>query len=340
MKPAALPHELLSVAQMGQADRLAMAAGVPFADLMDHAGAAVAEALAARWTPRPVAVLCGPGNNGGDALVAARCLLAAGWPVRLALCTPPSRLPPALQAQAARWSGAFEPVGGGVLDGAELVIDGLFGAGLNRPLQGEYARVLLSARARRLPMVAIDVPSGLDGDTGADGGAVPAQLTVTFFRAKPGHLLGQGPRLCGEIEVCDIGIPDSVLDLIGLDTLLNTATLPVRRLLPRSGALGLALAHGGWTIVRGPAPGPRLDLLAMARHEARQRGCVVLLTGPTPIVADPGGLALIHPLALPDASAEALRATLMPWMAGPARERGLRIWQQLACALQLAFPAW
>lgn len=206
-------HALLTVAEMARADALAIAGGVAGATLMENAGAAVAGAITARWLARPVTVLCGPGNNGGDGFVVARLLSEAGWPVRLALLGVRAALRGDAAGAAAQWPGPVEPADPSVLDGAELVVDALFGAGLSRPLDGG-ARLLVDAMsARRLAVIAVDVPSGIDGNSGAVLGEAPrAALTVTFFRKKPGHLLLPGRIHCGELVVADIGIPGAVLD--------------------------------------------------------------------------------------------------------------------------------
>jgi hydroxyethylthiazole kinase-like uncharacterized protein yjeF len=195
-----LSTDLLTISQTVEADRRAVAAGVASRDLMENAGSAVASAIVDRWSKRPVTVLCGPGNNGGDGFVAARHLAAMGWPVRLALLDAKNRLTGDARANAARWTGSVEPMAPAILDGAGLVIDALFGAGL-------------------------DVPSGLMGDTGASLGAVPAALTVTFFRKKPGHLLLPGRQLCGEVVVADIGTPVNVIDMIAPDIFENAPSL-------------------------------------------------------------------------------------------------------------------
>jgi NAD(P)H-hydrate epimerase len=228
MTDAQAPHALLSVAEMGRADALAIAGGIPGLTLMEAAGAGVARAIRERWSPRPAVVLCGPGNNGGDGFVVARCLAGAGWPVRLALLGTLSGLRGEAALAAARWAGGVESLaavlepGGGWLDGAPLVVDALFGAGLTRPLEGAARAVVEAVAARRLPVVAVDVPSGVHGDTGQVlGAALQADLTVTFFRKKPGHLLLPGRERCGALRVVDIGIPVSVLDRIAPATVEN-----------------------------------------------------------------------------------------------------------------------
>jgi NAD(P)H-hydrate epimerase len=199
-----MTHEILTNAQMAKADAYAVAHGVPSLTLMENAGQAAANAIAARFKPCPVTVLCGPGNNGGDGFVVARLLDESGFTVRVAqdADSKGDALP-----MSDKWKGTRVALAPEALDGAKLVVDGLFGAGLSRPLEGPYAQVVEALND--LPVAAIDVPSGLSGDTGQPlgGVVVKAALTVTFFRKKPGHLLLPGRALCGEIVVADIGIP-------------------------------------------------------------------------------------------------------------------------------------
>ncbi len=213
---------LLSVSQMYRADALAMAAGVAGERLMAAAGWAVAREVRRRFLPCRVAVLCGPGNNGGDGFVAARHLARAGYAVRLGLLGEIGGLKGDAAAMAARWRGRVEPLAPSVLDRADMVVDALFGAGLARPLEGAAAALMAEIAGRGLPVVAVDVPSGVDGDTGRVLGAAPdAVATVTFFRKKPGHLLLPGRRKCGAVVVADIGIPPAVLDSIRPQTWEN-----------------------------------------------------------------------------------------------------------------------
>jgi len=218
---------LLSVTEMGRADALAVEAGVPSLALMEAAGFAVAREIRRRWAPCRVAVLCGPGNNGGDGFVIARVLRASGWPVTVHLLGDLAHLKGDAAANAARWHGPVEPLDLGAMDCADLIVDALFGAGLSRPVEGVAGSVLsaLAAHPERT-VVAVDVPSGLDGNTGLiRGTAAPAALTVTFFRPKPGHVLGHGPALCGDLVVADIGIPPAVLDEIAPGAFLNGPAL-------------------------------------------------------------------------------------------------------------------
>lgn len=204
---------LLTPEEMARADRLAMASGVPGTLLMENAGSVVADAIMRRWSPRPVAVLCGPGNNGGDGFVAARHLAEAGWTVRLFLLGTLEGLKDDAAHHARLWKGEVEPLAATLPENTALVVDGIFGAGLARDVDGVARAVLEGVDKRGLPVVAIDVPSGVDGASGAVRGfAARCVLTVTFFRKKPGHLLYPGRGLCGETQVADIGIPAAVLD--------------------------------------------------------------------------------------------------------------------------------
>jgi len=213
---------LLTPLQMGDADRVTRASGIDGFGLMEAAGSAVAVAVGARWPMRPVTVLCGPGNNGGDGFVAARHLEAAGWPVQLALLGSRDKLSGEAAHAASLWKGPLVPFSPESLEGAGIVIDAIFGAGLSRPLDGKALAMVESLKVRGIPVCAVDVPSGIDGASGIIlGAAAPAALTVTFFRKKPGHLLYPGRGLCGDVEVADIGIPARVLDKIVPNTWEN-----------------------------------------------------------------------------------------------------------------------
>ncbi|WP_041041599.1 bifunctional ADP-dependent NAD(P)H-hydrate dehydratase/NAD(P)H-hydrate epimerase [Paramagnetospirillum magnetotacticum] len=215
-------QEILSVEQMYRADALALAAGIAGARLMEAAGWAVARA-ARRLLPKGrIAILCGPGNNGGDGFVAARLLARDGWSVRVALLGAVERLKGDAAIMAGRWTGRVEPLTPDALHGCVGVIDALFGAGLARPLEGAAKAVVEEIGRLRLPVIAVDVPSGVHGDSGAVLGLAPDCLaTVTFFRPKPGHCLLPGRLKCGELVVADIGIPAAVLDEIAPDLCRN-----------------------------------------------------------------------------------------------------------------------
>ena len=133
------------------------------------------------------------------------------------------------------------------------MVDALFGAGLARPIEGDFAALIEAVNASGLPVIAVDVPSGVDGTTGAIKGiAVRALATVTFFRLKPGHLLLPGRELCGETRVADIGIPDSVLEIIKPKTFVNEPALWLPHF-PWPTPQGHKYARGHAVVVSGPA---------------------------------------------------------------------------------------
>ena len=214
-------HELLTPAEMYRADALAAAAGVPSLTLMENAGRAVAGEIVRRYGARKTLVLCGPGNNGGDGFVCARYLTKWGWPVRVALYGELGKLKGDAAVMAAKWDGEVETAI--EIGDAGLIVDAIFGAGLSKDFPATIASRMGAAH---VPIVAIDVPSGLDGGSGeVRGSCSAAALTVTFFRKKPGHVLMPGRALCGEIVVADIGIPETVLPDINPACFENAAPL-------------------------------------------------------------------------------------------------------------------
>jgi len=213
--------DLLSPREMAKADAASPGLGVPGIVLMANAGRAVARAVQSRFRPCRTLVLCGPGNNGGDGYVVARLLAQQGWPVAVAALAEPRAGTDAAWARA-QWHGPAASFTPAEASRAELVIDAVFGAGLARDVDGVAAETLRAAGR----IAAVDVPSGLDGATGAVRGFAPhAALTVSFFRLKPGHLLLPGRELCGEIVLADIGLPSAALKQAGATTFANLPEL-------------------------------------------------------------------------------------------------------------------
>ncbi len=256
--------ELLTNAEMDEADRLTIAAGMPGSALMERAGAAVAKE-AARLAPRHgrIAVFCGPGNNGGDGFVAARLLAAQDFVVDLGLLGSLDGLRGDAALAAKSWMGKIHAIGELGLESADLVIDALFGAGLARDLDGPAKDLVLRLNEwtgeTKKPIVAVDVPSGLDGSSGqVRGAAIKATRTVTFFRRKPGHVLLPGRVLCGDTIVADIGIADDVLAAIAPKTLVNCPAVwrqcfPVPRIEGHKYSRGHALILSGGLAYTGAA---------------------------------------------------------------------------------------
>ncbi|MGC6369873.1 NAD(P)H-hydrate dehydratase [Pseudomonas sp. K2I15] len=309
---------LLTVRQMAEADRLSVVAGVSSFELMANAGAAVAREIESRWTPRPLLVLCGPGNNGGDGFVAAHLLAQAGWPVRVAMLGSRFSLQDEARQHAQRWEGEVEALSPKVLEGAELIIDALFGAGLSRPLEGQALDTLAAAGHGCAPIVAIDTPSGVMGDTGEALGAVTAVLTVTFFRKKPGHLLLPGRDLCGEVVVADIGTPKSVLDTITPVAFENHPALWLASL-PRAHA-GTDKHSRGHALVFGGYPMTGAARMA-ARGAARAGAGLTTLAVPEmalPIYAATLSSIMVRPWVTPEDFGHLLNASrFSAWLIGP-----------------------
>ncbi|MEK9842015.1 NAD(P)H-hydrate dehydratase [Thalassospira sp.] len=207
--------EILTTDQMYEADRRTIDGGIAGDVLMENAGRAVYEEIVRHWSPRSVSVLCGPGNNGGDGFVIARLLREAGWSVRLGLMGDVAALKGDAAHHAARWEGASERLSPALVVGADLVVDCIFGAGLARDITDDIAVLVTTINSSTASVVSVDVPSGVDGNTGMIRGcAIKADLTVTFCRAKPGHYLLPGRLMCGELAIRDIGISDQIISEI------------------------------------------------------------------------------------------------------------------------------
>ncbi|KAA5614388.1 NAD(P)H-hydrate dehydratase [Rhodovastum atsumiense] len=284
------PLDLLTPAETAAADRAAVALGRPVAWLMENAGRAVARAVRARLRPCRTLVLCGPGNNGGDGYVAARYLAAAGWPVGVAALAPAKG---EAAAAAARWRGPVTAFTAAEAARAELVIDAVFGAGLARPLDPAVAEVLRAARR----LVAVDVPSGLDGATGTVRGFAPqAVLTVTFFRLKPGHLLLPGRALCGETVLADIGLPAAALAAAPPRAFRNAPGLWT---VPSSGAEDHKYSRGHVTVLGGAVMTGAARLAAAAARRAGAGMVTIAATGSAAVyrAGEPGLIVDERPLA-------------------------------------------
>lgn len=279
--------ELLTTSEMTRADMLAVEAGVPSLTLMENAGRAVAEeaALMAGKPGARFAVMCGPGNNGGDGFVAARHLKHMGHDVRVFLLGQREALKGDAGLMSQRWDGMVRSPDVADPASMDVIVDALFGAGLTRALDADAAAAVSAINASGTPVLAVDVPSGLDGTTGeAAGPAVQASRTVTFFRRKPGHLLMPGRALCGTTIVADIGIPAAVLQQIHPTTAANAPPLWLLRL-PRPGLNDHKYARGHAVAVSGPA-----DSTGAARLGAR--GALRIGAGLVTVVGSPAATAV------------------------------------------------
>lgn len=318
--------EVLSSAEMRAIEAVAIASGrISGAELMERAGRGVVAAMlearpVLRTAPHRAAILCGPGNNGGDGFVVARLLREAGWQVEVALWGDPDALPEDARAASARWRAIGpilrlppEPGGEPVWHPAacDVAIDALFGIGLRRPLPPALVPAGPFRAGGGALRVAVDVPSGLCADSGrvlAGGAVIDADLTVTFHAPKPGHLLGDGPAHCGWLSVRPIGLGPA------------PAIAPARTRLvgpPGAGRLskarqGAGAAHKfthGHALVLGGGPGrggaARLAARAALRVGA---GLVTLLCPPEALPENAARLdaVMLRPLA----DGAALRAAL------------------------------
>ncbi len=243
--------EILTTAEMERADQLAIAAGTPGFALMLSAGQAVAEAAMDLAEEGPILVVAGRGNNGGDGFVAAAELAARGREVSVILLCERDSLQGDAASAARGWKYPVLPFNPQAIGKPALIIDALFGAGLNRPVKGEPHDMIEAINANGAPVLSIDLPSGINGDTGAVMGiAVRATETVTFFRRKPGHLLLPGRIYCDRVRVADIGIDPRVLEEIRPQTF---EALPQfwRKSFPVPGIDGHKYARGHAIVVSG-----------------------------------------------------------------------------------------
>lgn len=290
---------LLTTAAMREADRRTIEAGTPGYTLMQRAGHAVAERalqlLAARAQPSPfgaterggriAAVLCGPGNNGGDGFVAARVLAARGFSVRLGLFGAIEALKGDAAEAAADWSGDVLAASDIDLADVHVIIDALLGAGLDRDLPPELVRLVERINDAAAPVVAVDTPTGVDGNTGAiRAAAVRADVTVTFARAKPGHYLYPGRAQCGAVHVDDIGISDAHVEELSAGLAINRPEALIRRALSPS-PTGHKYGRGHALVVSGGATHTGAARLA-ARAALRAGAGLVTVASPRDALAE------------------------------------------------------
>ena len=285
--PEAYP-ELLTPAEMSRADLFAVSVGTPGIALMERAGLAVADEAARLAKSRDrIAILCGPGGNGGDGFVAARLLVTRGYSVVVGLLGRRNALKGDPALAAARYEGPVLAAGAVDLTQAGCVIDALFGAGLARDIDDEAKAVIqrINAFARAGGRVlAVDVPSGVDGETGkVRGAAVEASASVTFFRLKPGHMLLPGRALSGAIRLADIGIPEAALAPIASQAFVNAPAVWLKAL-PRPDLASHKYARGAVLVLSGAGHHTGAARLA-ARAALRAGAGIVSVASPPDAVA-------------------------------------------------------
>jgi hydroxyethylthiazole kinase-like uncharacterized protein yjeF len=277
--------ELLTNAEMAECDRLTIAGGTPGNVLMENAGRAVADAVAA-CTPAKgrIVVVAGPGNNGGDGFVAARLLAERGFAVEVLLVGEAAKLKGDAAAAARRWNGAVVSASPERIGRPATIVDALFGAGLDRPVACLPRAMIEAMNAAGCPIVAVDLASGVNGTSGAVmGAAVHAVESVTFFRAKPGHYLLPGRLHCGTVRIADIGIDAATLDKVRPQTVLNGPDLWGRQF-PIPAAAGHKYSRGHAVIVSGHASTTGAARLA-ARAALRAGAGLVTIASPRDALA-------------------------------------------------------
>ncbi len=242
-------NALLTPKQMAKADRLALKYNISSLELMENAGKVVVEQIVADYSPCSVLILCGPGNNGGDGFVVARLLRAKGWKVEVALLSDVAHLKGDAKINAQRFNGEIKQFDDKLLKNADLIIDAIFGAGLSRNIEGKFAKAIDAANKSNKPIIAIDIPSGIDGATGEVRAiAIRANKTISFFHAKPGHYLLPGREYCGQLVIKNIGIDERILQEIEVNCFVNNDNLwhlPKRKLNSHKYDFGHALIVSG-----------------------------------------------------------------------------------------------
>lgn len=283
--PTTRETTLLTPQEMAAADRAAATSGIDSYGLMEKAGKAVAACVLRNYPEaRRVVVLCGPGNNGGDGYVVASGLAACGVPVAIYRLGETERLRG--DARTAFLNCGIDAAHLGTYAAVEgdVVVDALFGAGLDRPVPAEVGAVIERVRTAGLPVVAVDLPSGLDGRSGQIlGAAFEAAHTITFMARKPGHLLLPGRSLCGAVEVYDIGIPWRIISACAGNVAENGPAI-WSDLLPRGAAGQHKFARGHLVVFSGPMTATGAARLS-ATSGLRAGAGLVTIAAPTEALA-------------------------------------------------------
>ena len=277
---------ILTPAEMGLADKAAAASGLPSFQLMQRAGEAVA-AAALRHHPGALrfVVLAGPGNNGGDGYVAGAALAGAGAVTVLHAHGDPARLTGDAATARDGWRGEILPLADYRPKAGDVVIDAVFGTGLSRDVPAELADIIVAVERLRIPVVAVDIPSGIDGLTGrVRGAAFRAERTVTFMTRKPGHLLLPGREHAGIVEMFDIGIPARIVASVAGPLRLNGPWV-WQAAVPRPGAGDHKYRKGHLAVFSGPAGKTGAARLA-ARAGLRAGAGLVTIAAPPAALAE------------------------------------------------------
>ncbi|MEH6402495.1 MAG: NAD(P)H-hydrate dehydratase [Sneathiella sp.] len=277
--------KILSVEQMYEADSRTIQQGVSGKVLMENAGQGVTAFIEEGWDICRAAILCGPGNNGGDGYVIARALRDAGWPVKVYAYGDVQKLSGDAEFMFQKIEGNVEPLTALDLDQTDLVVDALFGAGFRGAFPTEIETLFDTMQSKSISIVCVDVPSGMDGNSGEVAKGTPcADLTVSFCRPKTGHLFYPAIKNMGRFEVIDIGISDEIIDDLKIQVFENAPDLWLD-LLPVPSAMGHKYDRGHCTVMGGG-----LKSMGAARIAARcalrsGAGAVTLLCAPSALMA-------------------------------------------------------
>ncbi|MEL7031605.1 MAG: NAD(P)H-hydrate epimerase [Pseudomonadota bacterium] len=276
-----MSHFIITPAEMYEAERAVFANGRSSFALMRQAGKGVADLLQKHYPDGSIRVLCGPGGNGGDGLIAASRLASFGRSVSVYLLAPHQTLRGDCRKAFETWTGPVATLSEAANSRQDITLDALFGGGLSRPLAGISADL---ARTGNAPIISVDVPSGLDGTTGeAFGACFQASLTVTFAALRPAHVLSPGRQMCGHVEVLDIGVP-----------------VPQHTIHRMQGGLadhdGLSFqsVEGLYRLIGEPSEPPENRIEAV-RLAAVQSGRVIMVETPDRILARPSGEVIVSP---------------------------------------------
>ena len=324
------PRELLSNAQMAEADRITIEAGVPGFTLMQNAGQAVADLIVERVQPCKTLVLCGPGNNGGDGFVIAALLKAQGWDVSVACSVPVDKLKGDAKTAAELWDRAvlrFEDV---EITPDLLVVDAVFGTGFRGEFRSPVLEVFQAIEKIKPLVIAVDIPSGVNGTTGEAAVHTPfVKLSMTFCRKKPGHVLFPGLAHCGHVVVADIGIPHVSVAQAGWVALENDEGAPDIPIMEFK-TMGRMKARHKDLVQFVQTNKSIADPLGFLREKAREGACYVIQTRPDFILATPEGELLITPHAPQEARNKEIE-TIIENIVSALHEKGIGVYQA-ACA--------
>ncbi|NNU15490.1 NAD(P)H-hydrate dehydratase [Parvularcula sp. ZS-1/3] len=325
---------LLTPDAMQAADRRTIAGGTPVGTLVARAARAIFRILRAHYTRRPVTILCGPGQNGEDGLMLAALLDEAGWPVTLNL------LDAGVMDESDTSSGLMRllsPTGTFRPEAGTLVVDALFGAGLNRPIEGEARLLIEKLEASDASVLAVDLPSGIDGRTGEVlGAAAKADITVSFHRAKPGHFLGEGRRLSGRLFIADIGIVPHHDDTSALH---NDPALWKQSLAVADGDTH-KYARGHVAVVGGPGLKGGAARLAARAASVSGAGAVTYLAplSGAEFAASQFDAVMVKPLTGPEELRTLIDGTASAIVIGPGMGHGRLASECLSAALESGLP--